>query len=145
MPNPIPYEEALRAMKVERKRVDGHYRTRHSTSRQLRAPEREKLGALVISYLSQIAEMREDPTYGIEFVLDTVAGPLVIHYAVGWGAIFQQFTDESKYGLLGHGLANQVNRRTGKWNFHHDKSNTAAYAFVEWKTEIEELLRCSTI
>ena len=128
-------------MKVERKSVDKLYRTRSSSSHMPRAPEREKLGALVVSYLSEISEMHEHPTSGIEFVLDTVAGPLVIHYSIAWGTIFQRFTDESKYGLLGHGLANGVNRVSGKWNFHHGKSYTADNSFVAWKTEIEELLQ----
>lgn len=138
----ISYEQALRIMKQARREQD-KYATGHSRRRVMRAPEREKLGALLVEYLSEVGEpvdgKNDEHLSGVSFRISTVAGPLEVHYNVGWGAIFQRFTDESKYGLLGHGLANTFSRSSGKWNFHASPSNDASSAFLEWKTEVEKL------
>ena len=134
MPTPISYKDALRAMRIDRRVADKSYPkgARH----YMRAAEREKLGALVISYLSQIAEAREHPTAGLEFVLDTAVGPLVIHYAIAHGTIFSIF-DNPK---LAASRLFDVNPHSGKWNFHHGREHRAEVAFENWRRNLEMIL-----
>lgn len=139
MPTPISYRDALRLLKVERKEYDRQYRTAQSSRHQLSGPDREKLGALVVEYLSPIAEARPNGLDGIEYVLKTELGALVVNYNVGWGTIFQKFEEPNRVNL--NLLGGSVNRYSGKWNFHFDRTDDAESAFSQWKNAVERILQ----
>ena len=129
---PISYKDALAAMHGERIAVDrGPYALPKNV--KMKAACREKLGALVVSTLSDIAESREHHSRGLEFVLGTIHGPLVISYDVAGGDIFQKFEHPTSkvYGSNPH---------SGKWNFHTGPEDCADAAFSTWKKEIERIL-----
>jgi hypothetical protein len=141
----IAYEDALKIMKTARQDYDRQFATGHSRRRNLKASEREKLGALVVSYLSTIAEPYNNPNhhladlYTADFLTDTIAGPVEVALNIGDGYVVCHFHDESKFGLLGHGIANGFDRRTGAWFFHADRTKSASENFREWRSQFEEL------
>jgi hypothetical protein len=136
MRNPVTYEEALRAVRQDRKEREkedrGHYPRKRND--RMVAAERDRLGALLVEFLSQYAEVEPSPAWGVEFVLETDLGPLITHYDVRWGTIFQRFQIPT----------NKVpgsNPYSGKWNFHHDYGTTADEAFLEWRNELARVYR----
>lgn len=133
MSNPVTYQEALKAMRAERKRVD---KERGRPRESMSAADRERLGALLVEYLSQVGEAREVPySWGVEFILDTHAGELVVCYEPHHGTIFAKFSDPKP------GMPWGANPHSGKWNFHHDPSNDADSAFSEFRNELQQVLR----
>jgi hypothetical protein len=131
----IPYKEALRAVhedRLEETKSFGGHPSRDS----MPVAELEKLGALVISYLSQVGEAREHPTTGLEFCLDTTAGPLMVCYRVYHGTIISRFADPRRAAAAGV----DCNPHSGKWNFHHDRGDRADRAFESWRAQLARVL-----
>jgi hypothetical protein len=114
----IPYKEALRAVHEDRLEETKSFGGRPSRD-SMPVAELEKLGALVISYLSQVGEAREHPTTGLEFCLDTTAGPLVACYRVYHGTIISRFEDPRRAAAAGV----DCNR-----------------AFESWRAQLERIL-----
>lgn len=147
---PITYEDALQLTKDARQAYDSQFATGHSRRRQLKASEREKLGALVISYLSTVAELYDNPNphvadlYTADFLTNTIAGPVEVAFNIGSGYIVHHFQDESKFGLLGHGLANGFDKRTGTWFIHPDRSKSASENYENWLSQFEKLFESPT-
>jgi len=131
MPHPVSYREAFAAVRKERKLVDRENRPPKGT---MKIPDRERLGALVIEYLSGIGETLPHPTRGVEFVVDTIAGKLVVHYDTSFGTIFSKFqTPNSR-------MPSDANPNSGKWNFHYDDKDTADSAFQVFQYHLNRIL-----
>jgi hypothetical protein len=134
MPTPITYKAALLAMREDRIAETSIH---GGPSREsMPVNELEQLGALIVAFLSKIGEAREHPAGGIEFHLDTLAGPLVIHYHVYHGDIFSRFDDPRRAADLGV----NSNPHSGKWNFHHDRRDRAVEAFEAWQKQLDRIL-----
>lgn len=142
---PITYEDALQLMQAARQAYDSQFTTVHSRRRQLKAAEREKLGALVVSYLSTVAELYDNPNphvadlYTADFLTNTIAGPVEVAFNIGSGYVVHHFQDESKFSLLGHDLARGFDKRQGTWFFHPDRSKSASENYDDWRSQFDNL------
>lgn len=133
MLHPVSYREALTAVRKERKRIDAE--DGRPPKGTMKIPDRERLGALVIEHLSKIGETLPHPTRGIEFVVDTVAGKLTVHYDTRFATIFSRFQEPNLR------MPSDANPHTGKWNFHHDDKDTADSAFQTFAYHLGHILR----
>lgn len=128
---PLTYREILASVREERLRVD---KEKGKPPGAMSAPGRERLGALLVEYLSQFSEVEDRPGGGVQFRVSTFVGPLVVHYEYWFGTIFSKF-DEPERAKIVPG----TNPYTGKWNFHFGKEDSPDDAFQLFKSNLESV------
>lgn len=128
---PLTYQEILKSVHRERLRVD---KERGRPPEAMSAPNRERLVALLIEYLSRVSQVKDCPGGGVQFRVNTFVGPLVVHYDLWFGTIFTMFEDPNRARIVPG-----TNPYSGKWNFHFGEKDSADDAFQLFQSNLESV------
>ena len=128
---PLTYQEILKSVHKERLQVD---KARGKPPKAMSAPNRERLVALLIEYLSRVAQVEDRPGGGVQFRVSTFVGPLVVHYDLWFGTIFTKFEDPDRARVVPG-----TNPYSGKWNFHFGEKDSADDAFQLFQSNLESV------